>query len=148
MISPGFSVLFDHFHLEFEAHIWWFCSTDEYSFGAEYELQTPRGSGRTRCHVPIFPAQISCTNFLHDLHGFPLIKKTIAMYRRLTKGAHRITGHNQNLDHVFSPLYVFCGIVSAMSASGTHNLIHRSRSRGKRSVESLDYQSYRVSSLV
>ena len=35
---------FDHFQLEFEAHIWWFCSTDENSFGAEYELQTPRGS--------------------------------------------------------------------------------------------------------
>ena len=47
---------FDHFHLEFEARIWWFCSTDEYSFGAEYELQTPRGSGRTRCHVPVFSA--------------------------------------------------------------------------------------------
>ena len=52
----GHDIWFDHFRLEFEAHIRWFCSTDEYSFGAEYELQTPSGSGRTRCHVPIFSA--------------------------------------------------------------------------------------------
>ena len=39
---------FDHFYLEFEAHIKPKDSTHQYYKTTKYELQTPSGSGRTK----------------------------------------------------------------------------------------------------
>ena len=61
-------ISFNHFPMEFGAHIWTFCSTHEYCKTTKYELQTPSGSGWTRSRFFLLggtPSELVCYN-----HGY------------------------------------------------------------------------------
>ena len=71
----------EHLELEYEADIWWFCSTHEYYKTTKYELQSPTltapssipswpSVGMIKIHLPHF--------WIHSLSGAP--EKLIKMF--------------------------------------------------------------------
>ena len=60
-----YDVEFDHFQVEFEAHIWWLSSPHEYFKMVDYQLHSSLGDGRTRNRVFSRLYYSSCYSKLH-----------------------------------------------------------------------------------
>ena len=66
----------EHLEFEFEAHIWWFCSTREYYKTTKYELRTPTLSAPSSMHISRRRLISGSQN-----QGFFVVKKNTLIYK-------------------------------------------------------------------